>query len=407
MAWNATDSALNIDASGLLKVGYNHAGTLYIQKNSKRKTKWIPRFVIIARGWIYIFQDKNAKIAEKTFPLHDFNRVESYHHVAGENFCFCLNYSDLQKKEPLIFACEVEKTKQTWMKHFDEAIKAINGSSADSDYESITGEGNQPAIVEVDGSGYLRAKQMKSSNKDFCQDEQKWKRKSVRTEPMSVQEKCDKFVSAVDRGYAENDIDVQYKTVYNRNQVTGYSGGKDMRAPPLPAKYLSQTSSQAPLSRNNTEPILPYTEQDREPSVTKSHSYVDVVSDNMSEVTSCASSSRKSKGLSSATFMCEFRAEAERMLNEQPVGNFLVCPSEESTWVLLVKTNEEVSKILIHTNGENSTVSFGTNTPVFRSLCELIKFYQLNKLPLEDADMILKESGQDYSKQRTVISYRL
>ncbi|XP_053378772.1 uncharacterized protein LOC128548318 [Mercenaria mercenaria] len=385
MASKATGRALNIDVSGLLDIGCHYAGTLYIQKNSIRKSKWSERFVVIARGWIYIFHDKNAKRAEKTFPLHEFNRVESHHHVSGENFCFCLIYSDLQKKEPVIFSCVVEEAKQTWMKHFDETINEVNrgiygsqASQADSDYDSIPGEGrnnsnsmlvlagNQPAIVEADDSGLLRREQMKSSNK--------WKRMSEPTESISRDEKCYNYLSSARNG-----------------------------APPVPDESWKRTT----LSRNMTEPSFPNTEQDGQQSVTKSHSYADVRICSVSEVTSCASSSRISKGMSSATFICEFQDNAEKMLKEQPVGNYLVCPSKESTWVLLIKTKEEVSKILIHTNGEKSTISFGTNTPVFRSLCDLIKFYQLNKLPFEDVDMILQESGHEYSKQRTVISYRL
>ncbi|XP_045158094.2 uncharacterized protein LOC123524173 isoform X6 [Mercenaria mercenaria] len=136
-----THVSVSVDKSTLRHV-------VRIHYKRKKKLLWEQRYVILSKGCLYIYKNKNSKKPIESFSLKHFEYVRESEPENGENICFCLHYR--KGKPPRLFACDTHETREEWIKKLRLEMSHVQSTfylSADSEYGSA---GTVPAFRESD-----------------------------------------------------------------------------------------------------------------------------------------------------------------------------------------------------------------------------------------------------------------
>ncbi|KAK7471629.1 hypothetical protein BaRGS_00035726 [Batillaria attramentaria] len=112
--------------------GSNKSATLPSPTRNPTSQSFIPqatigrqRFVVVAEGCCYIFEDELAKEPLHKFSLCGYNRV--FRTSSDRNqFCFMLEISDRFQGKSHVFACASEEDRKLWMQAFKGAMLEAN-----------------------------------------------------------------------------------------------------------------------------------------------------------------------------------------------------------------------------------------------------------------------------------------
>lgn len=96
---------------------------------------WRQRFVVLAEGCCYCFDDEVAHAPTHKFSLSGFNRLQR---TASERnqFCFLLEPRDKSHSKTHVFACSSEEDRKLWMQAFKGAMLEANASELNSSREN-------------------------------------------------------------------------------------------------------------------------------------------------------------------------------------------------------------------------------------------------------------------------------
>ncbi|KAL4232414.1 hypothetical protein ACF0H5_009982 [Mactra antiquata] len=132
MASSSNDkSLLNILAEKVVR-----SGELYIPKKAHLSRKhWERSYGILTDQFLTICHDKNSKDARKSYAISTFEAPLTEDNVNDEQYCFVITF-EKRHKTPLLFACDRDDTRETWIDHIKEVITKCKKFSDDSAYAS-------------------------------------------------------------------------------------------------------------------------------------------------------------------------------------------------------------------------------------------------------------------------------
>lgn len=387
----------NIGAQDILRVGPSFNGILRkrghnnnpLNKIGIGSTKWKTRFVVILKGCVYCFKDEYAHKPQCAFSLSSYDSVEEAM-VPGVLNSFEIKHNTDESQSPHMFACESNSKRQTWIEHFQEAMQHAHQQSwanlSSADNKSTNSKDRRPPKMSLpptpgnpsNGKQYADAPPIPLRHQPSQSSLASNDTEAIDTTPKTNISNGTKDKRNVPKPVIQPPV-VRQPSISERPPLplpsterlvgsrNGISNGTGPR--PLPNKGRPGMSSNSVSKDNNSDSLC-----DDEGAVASTNC-------NVHELFNKAEYFYNSRD----------KTEAQRLLENKPIGTFLVRLGNSTPTVLSVQTSVGLASVkefqIVEQEGRLSI----NKTDYFPSRDDLLNYYSTNVLPRKDyAVMLIK-----------------
>ncbi|KAL4232413.1 hypothetical protein ACF0H5_009981 [Mactra antiquata] len=195
------------------------SGELYIPKKAILSRKhWDRCYGILTKEYLTICHDKNSKDARKRYTISTFEAPLPQDNVNHEQYCFVITFEKRHKK-PLLFACDRDQTRTTWIDHIKEVITKCKKFSADSAYVSGGSMSGHHGDYLLTKDMYTVIDELKVKPSKVHADESRDEATNVKTIPNEYVGVREEMLSSFASSRSDNQLDSGFIHVRQNSQV--------------------------------------------------------------------------------------------------------------------------------------------------------------------------------------------